>query len=307
MPTHAQVPSPPATSALPAGARAAAVLRALRPHQWAKNVLVFAPVAGAHLLRDRQAMAATAAAFLVFSLAASSGYVLNDALDVEADRLHALKRRRPFASGILPVWWAWIVGPAAGAAALGVALTLPWRFGLLLAAYVAATIAYSLGLKRMLIVDVLLLAGLYTARIYAGSLASGVPVSEWMATFSMFFFLSLAFLKRASELHDASDALPGRGYAPEDRGAVLAMGTSAGYLSTLVLALYVSSHEVRRLYPHPGWLWGLCPLVLYWLSRLWIQARRGDIQEDPLLHAFRSRATWAVVGAAAALVVLGSL
>jgi 4-hydroxybenzoate polyprenyltransferase len=307
MPTSAQDPSTSTPSAYPASARAVAVLRVLRPHQWAKNVLVFAPVAGAHLLMDRQAMAATAASFLVFSLAASSAYVLNDALDVEADRQHAVKRQRPFASGILPVWSAWIIGPTIGAAALALALMLPWRFGVLLAVYVAATIAYSVGLKRKLIVDVLLLAALYTARIFAGSLASGVPVSEWLATFSMFFFLSLAFLKRASELHDAPDALPGRGYRPEDREAVLAMGTSAGYLATLVLALYVSSHEVRRLYPHPGWLWGLCPLVLYWLSGLWIQARRGKIREDPLLYAFRSRATWVVVVAAAALVVMGSL
>jgi 4-hydroxybenzoate polyprenyltransferase len=279
----------------------------LRPHHWAKNLLVFTPVAGAHLLRDRQATAATAASFLAFSLAASCGYVLNDAVDVEADRRHAVKRQRPFASGALPLWSAWIICPAAGAAAMAVALTLPWRFGLLLATYVAASIAYSLGLKRKLIVDVLLLAALYTARIYGGSLASGVPVSEWLATFSMFFFLSLAFLKRASELHDAPDALPGRGYVPEDREAVLAMGTGAGYLATLVLALYVSSHEVRRLYPHPGWLWGLCPLVLYWLSGLWIRARRGEIQEDPLLYAFRYRPTWGVVIAGATLVAMGSL
>jgi 4-hydroxybenzoate polyprenyltransferase len=307
MPSSAPEPSTSTPTAHPARARAAAVLRVLRPHQWAKNALVFAPVAGAHLLGDRQAMAATAAAFLAFSLAASAAYVLNDALDVEADRRHALKRHRPFASGILPRWSAWLVGPAALAAALALALALPWRFGLLLAVYLAATVAYSLGLKRKLVVDVLLLAGLYTARIFGGSLASGVPVSEWLATFSMFFFLSLAFLKRASELHDAPAALPGRGYTPEDREAVLAMGTSAGYLATLVLALYVSSHEIRRLYPHPGWLWGLCPLVLYWLSRLWIEARRGKIQEDPLLYALRFRATWAVVAAAAALVVLGSL
>jgi len=284
-----------------------AVVRALRPHQWIKNVLVFAPVVGAHLLRDRRAMAATAASFLVFSLAASAGYVLNDALDVEADRLHVFKRRRPFASGVLPVWWAWVIGPVVAASALAIALALPWRFGLLLAAYVAATVAYSLGLKRRLIVDVLLLAGLYTARIFGGSLASGVPVSEWLATFAMFLFLSLALLKRASELHDASDALPGRGYAPEDRLTVQGMGTSAGYLATLVLALYVSSGEVRRLYSHPQWLWGLCPLVLYWLSRLWIEAGRGTIREDPLLHALRSWVTWAVMVAGAALVIMGSL
>ncbi|HET7824689.1 MAG TPA: hypothetical protein VFK90_05125 [Anaeromyxobacter sp.] len=195
----------------------------------------------------------------------------------------------------------------AGAAALLLALALPWRFGLLLAGYVAASVAYSLALKRRLILDVLWLAGLYTARIFGGSFASGVPVSEWLATFAMFLFLSLAFLKRASELHHAPSALPRRGYTPDDREAVLAMGTSAGYLSTLVLALYVSSREVRRLYRHPEWLWGLCPLVLYWLSMLWIQARRGNVRGDPLLHALRYPATWAVVAAAAALVILGSL
>jgi 4-hydroxybenzoate polyprenyltransferase len=297
----------PTRSASAAAARALAVLRMVRPRHWAKNVLVFAPVAGAHRWTDREAMVATATSFLAFSLAASSGYVLNDAVDVDADRLHALKGQRPFASGMLPMWSAWIIGPMLGAAALALALTLPWRFGLLLAVYVAATIAYSLGLKRKLIVDVMLLAGLYTARIFGGSLASGIPVSEWLATFSMFFFLSLAFLKRASELHGAPRALPGRSYTPEDREAVLAMGTSAGYLATLVLALYVSSREVRRLYPHPEWLWGLCPLVLYWLSRLWIQARRGRVQEDPLLYASRYAATWAVVVSAAALVVMASL
>jgi 4-hydroxybenzoate polyprenyltransferase len=305
--TPAKEAATPVAPAPSGSARAVAVLRLLRPHQWAKNALVFAPVAGAHLLRDAQAMAATAGSFLAFSLAASAAYVLNDALDVEADRLHAVKRQRPFASGILPLWSAWIIGPAVGAAALALALLLPWRFGVLLAVYLGATVAYSLGLKRKLIVDVMLLAGLYTARVFGGSLASGVPVSQWLASFSMFFFLSLAFLKRASELHDAAQALPGRGYTPEDRDTVLVMGTSAGYLATLVLAFYVSSHEVRQLYPHPEWLWGLCPLVLYWLSRLWIQARRGTIQEDPLLYALRFRATWAVVVAGAALVVMGSL
>ncbi len=289
------------------GAFALAVLRLLRPYQWAKNLLVFAPVLGAHRLRDRDAMAATVASFVAFSLAASSAYVLNDALDVAADRAHPTKRARPFASGKLPLWAAWIVCPLVAVLALLAALRLPSSFGVLLAVYVAATLAYSLGLKRKLVVDVLLLAGLYTIRIFGGSMASGIPVSEWLAGFSMFFFLSLAFLKRASELHDAREGLPRRGYLPQDREVVLAMGISAGFLSTLVLALYVSSHEIRRLYPHPAWLWGLCPLTLYWLSSLWVEARRGKVQEDPLMFALRYPATWAVAAAAAALVVMGSL
>lgn len=289
------------------GRRIIAVLRALRPHQWAKNLLVFAPAAGAHRLGDRAEMAETLAAFVAFSLAASSAYVLNDARDVEADRAHPTKRSRPFASGALPLWWAWIIAPALAAAAAIVTRTLPWQFALLLVGYVGATVAYSLALKRKLVVDVLVLASLYTSRIFGGSLATGIPVSEWLATFSMFLFLSLALLKRASELHGARDALPGRGYLPDDREAVLAMGTSAGYVSTLVLALYVSSREIRSVYRHPQWLWGLCPLVLYWLSRLWIQARRGRVLEDPLLYAIRFPPTWAVAVAAAGLVVLGTL
>ncbi len=252
-------------------------------------------------------MAASVASFVAFCLAASSAYVLNDALDVTADRAHPSKRARPFASGALPLWATWIVCPFLAVLALLLALRLPPSFGVLLAVYVTATLAYSLGLKRKLVVDVLLLAGLYTIRIFGGSLASGIPVSEWLAGFSMFFFLSLAFLKRASELHDASEGLPGRGYRPEDRGVVQAMGISAGFVSTLVLALYVSSREIRRLYPHPQWLWGLCPLILYWLSSLWIQARRGKVKEDPLLFALRHPATWVVAAAAAALVVMGSL
>lgn len=303
------IPSTPAVPVahVPFAARAAAVLRLLRPHHWAKNVLVFAPITAAHLVGDRARLLASVVGFFAFSFAASAAYVLNDAVDVAVDRAHPSKRTRPFASGVLPRWSAWIIGPGAAGVALALTLALPWRFGAVLAVYVAATLAYSLWLKRRLVVDVLVLAALYTIRIFAGGLAADVPVSEWLATFSMFLFLSLAFLKRASELHDARDAIPGRGYVPEDREAILAMGTSAGYIATLVLALYVSSHDIRRLYARPEWLWGLCPLVLYWLSRLWIQARRGEVQEDPLLYALKFRATWAVALAAAALVFMGTL
>jgi 4-hydroxybenzoate polyprenyltransferase len=281
-------------------------IRLLRPHQWSKNLLVFAPVVAGHRAADVAVLLAASWAFVAMSLAASAGYVVNDALDADADRLDARKRNRPYASGALPTWTAWIVAPLLALAAGGVALRLPWRFGAILAGYVAMSVAYSLGVKRKLVADVLLLAGLYTSRIFAGGFASGILVSEWLATFAMFLFLSLAFLKRASELHGASSQLVGRGYAVEDREAVLAMGTSAGYIATLVMALYISSSGVRLLYPHPDWLWGLCPLVLYWLSRLWIQARRGAIREDPLVYAVRYRATWAVAAAGAAIMALGS-
>jgi len=281
-------------------------VRLLRLHQWSKNLLVLAPVVAGHRADEIAVLLAAASAFVAMSLAASAGYVVNDALDVQADRLDARKRARPYASHALPTWTAWILAPLLALAAAGLALRLPWRFGAVLAGYVVMSAAYSLGIKRKLVADVLLLAGLYTSRIFAGGFATGIRVSEWLATFAMFFFLSLAFLKRASELHGASSPLAGRGYAAEDREAVLAMGTSAGYIATLVLALYISSSEVRLLYPHPEWLWGLCPLVLYWLSRLWIQARRGVIREDPLVYALGYRATWAVAAAGAAILALGS-
>lgn len=282
-----------------------AALQALRPHQWAKNALVFVPLLGAHRLGDPPTLAAALLAFVAFDLVASAAYVVNDLVDVDADRAHPEKRLRPFASGALAPWHggALVAALLAGGAAL--AARLPPSFALLLAGYFVATLAYSCWLKRQVALDVLLLAGLYTVRMFAGGFATGVPVSEWLASFSMFLFLSLAFVKRASELARSERALPGRGYRAEDREVVFTMGITAGYLSVLVLALYVSSNDVRRLYARPAWLWALCPLVLYWVSRLWVRARRGEVHHDPLIFALRDPATWAVGVLAAVAVALG--
>jgi 4-hydroxybenzoate polyprenyltransferase len=283
--------------------RVLAALRAARPHQWAKNVLVFLPVLGAHRVSDPRALAQAGLAFVAFGLVASAVYVVNDLVDLEADRRHARKRNRPFASGALPVGAAFGLVPALLAAGAAAAIALPTAFALLLAGYFVATLGYSLAAKRWSLVDVLVLGGLYTSRVYAGGLATGIPVSEWLATFSLFLFVSLAFLKRASELLASEESPPGRGYVLADRESVFTMGTSAGYLSVLVLALYVSSPEVRRLYASPGWLWALCPLVLYWVSRLWLRARRGEVHEDPLLFALTDRATWVVAALGSAVVL----
>lgn len=283
-----------------------AVVRACRPHQWAKNVLLFLPILAAHRAGDREALLRVGLAFVSFSLVASSVYVLNDVLDVEADRQHPRKRHRPFASGAL--------GPGTGfalvlgllAAGAGMAVLLPPMFGVALAAYWLVTSAYSAWLKRVAIVDVLVLAGLYTARIYAGAFAAGVPVSEWLASFSLFFFLSLAALKRAAEIGRRGESLPGRGYHGEDQAPVAMMGIASGYVSVLVLALYVSHPEVTRLYRHPAWLWGLCVLALYWISRIWLLAWRGEMHDDPVVFAIRDGASWAVAVLGAALVQLGT-
>lgn len=192
--------------------------------------------------------------------------------------------------------------PALMAGGFALSALLTHQFTMVLVGYAVATTAYSFALKRVPVADVLLLAGLYTLRIFGGAAATGVPVSEWLASFSMFLFLSLAFLKRGSELLAVEGAPAGRGYHAVDREPVFAMGTASGYVSVLVLALYVSGPEVRRLYPSPAWLWGLCPLVLYWVSRLWLLARRGHVTDDPVVVALRDRTTW-VVGALAVLVL----
>lgn len=283
-----------------------AVLRALRPHQWSKNALVFLAPIGAHRVLEPEVLAGALASFAAFSLVASGLYVANDLHDLRADRHHPVKRRRPFAAGELPTRAGWLLIPLLLGGGLALSALLPRAFTVLLLGYVGATSAYSAGLKRAPVADVLLLAGLYTLRVFGGALATGVPVSEWLASFSMFLFLSLAFLKRGSELVAAEGDPPGRGYRAGDREPVFAMGISSAFAAVLVLALYLSSPEVRRLYATPAWLWAMCPLVLYWVSRLWLLARRGEVTDDPLVSALRDRVTWVVGGLAVGILWLGT-
>lgn len=280
-------------------------VRALRLHQWAKNLLVFVPPLAAHRFAEPQTHGAALAAFVAFGLAASGGYLVNDLRDVASDRAHPRKRVRPVAAGALPERRAAALAAFLLAAAAVVAWPLPTPFRALLAGYVATTFAYSLGLKRRPVLDVLLLAALYTVRLFAGGAATGTPVSEWLASFSMFVFLSLALLKRTAELARSSAAPAGRGYRREELPLLAAMGVAAAFVSVLVLALYVSSDAVARLYTQPRWLWLLCPLALYWLSRLWLLAFRGEMDEDPVLFTLRDGESLAVVAAAGAVVVIG--
>lgn len=282
------------------------VVQALRPHHWAKNVLIFIPLFAAHRVGDPAAVADTVIAFAAFSLLASAVYIVNDLVDLRADRAHPRKRMRPFASGALSakVGVALALGLVAGSALL--AFRLPAGFRAVLLAYAVVTSAYSFALKRQPMLDVLLLAGLYTVRIFAGGFAAGIAVSEWLASFSMFLFFSLALLKRASEMVETRAADARRGYLREDTDLLFTMGTSSAYLSVLVLALYVSSHDVRRLYVEPRWLWALCPLLLYWISRVWLLARRGEVKKDPVLYALGDPTTWVVAVLGAAAVWAGS-
>ena len=289
--------------------RIAALPRVLRMSQWIKNLLVFVPLVVDHRLLDPPLFIAACTAFAAFCLAASGGYVLNDLLDLEADRSHQTKRRRPFAAGELEPRFGWLLLPVliGGAVALGV-LALPPDFVGLLLLYLVVTIGYSTWLKRLAVLDVLLLAGLYTLRMLAGGAATGVTPSAWLLAFAMFLFLSLAFLKRYSEMREAGPAEPlnRRGYRAGDLPWLGSMGGASGYMSVLVLALYLNSEQVVRLYRRPILLWLVCPLLLYWTGRLWFRAHRGEIHEDPIVAAVSDPVSY-VVGLFVAITMIAAL
>ena len=288
------------------------LLRALRPQQWIKNALLFVPLLLAHDVLDAARLWSVVLGFAAFCLGSSAGYVLNDLYDLEADRQHPRKRKRPFASGELTARQ----GAVLCATLIGVALALAtWVGGpflVLLALYLVVTIAYSLWLKELLFIDVLLLAALYSLRVFAGAVAAQVEISQWLLGFSLFIFLSLAFVKRFCELRQlgahSPDAAPARrSYRQEDLGLIQTLGSCAGYLSVLVLALYISSSDVVRLYPTPQLLWAVCPVMLYWLTRIWFLAGRGELPDDPVLFAATDPQSYAAGALIVATGVLASL
>lgn len=271
-------------------------LRALRPHQWAKNLLVFLPVVAGHAFLDPARLAAASLAFLAFCSAASSAYIINDLLDLPGDRDHPRKRNRPFASGQATPVAGLALASALMALSLCLAASLPWRFVVVLCAYVALTLGYSLVLKRRLLIDVIVLGGLYTIRVLGGVTATGQVQSQWLLMFSLFLFLSLATVKRCSELvarREAGKPPPlGRGYVVGDLAVLFPLASAAGYGAALVVALYLSSPEVARLYAHPGRLWLVCPVLLYWISRVLVICNRDELHDDPVIFALTDRISW---------------
>ncbi|MCB1049018.1 MAG: UbiA family prenyltransferase [Acidobacteria bacterium] len=284
--------------------------RAIRLHQWPKNALVVLPLFLAHRWSDGWAWAHAVMGFFSFSLCASAIYLMNDFRDRNVDRLHAQKRHRPQASGQLKPREALGLGLICLGSSLAAAVGLARSFGWVLIAYCTINVAYSMGLKRMAILDVLILAGLYALRVFAGSCALQIPVSAWLLAFSLFFFLSLALVKRFAELQASfrdHSPQPGRGYHLADRSFIAQMGASSGYLSVLVLALYIHSPEVQVLYGQPDLLWGVCLLLVYWLSRVWLLAHRGLIDQDPVNFALRDLPSYLVGGLIAALMLWAAL
>jgi 4-hydroxybenzoate polyprenyltransferase/phosphoglycolate phosphatase-like HAD superfamily hydrolase len=288
------------------------LLKALRPHQWMKNILVFLPLVLAHDLADAWKWVYALIAFVAFSACASAVYLVNDLVDLEADRRHPTKRKRPFASGRVPVEFGFIAPPVLLAVGLGLSLfTADARFSVMLLFYLVCGGLYCLWLKRMALVDVFLLSGLYMLRVQAGGTASAVPVSEWLLIFSLFFFLSLAFAKRFVELDrhelaaDTHDT--GRGYRKVDVASLSSMGSASGYIAVLVLALYINSPQVLLLYKHPKILCILCPILLFWMSRLWMLARRNELHDDPVVFALKDRMSQLLGALSAATVLLAWL
>lgn len=289
---------------------AAAVWRALRPHQWAKNALLFVPLLTAHLYADPAAVAAAFIAFVAFCLCASSAYLLNDLLDLEADRRHARKRNRPLASGALSLATGIMLIPLLLAIAVTASvILLPWPFLFVLLLYYATTCAYSWWLKRVSTIDVMTLAGLYTTRVLAGAAAIAVVPSFWLLALSMFLFLSLAYVKRYTELRiptaTPSERVSGRGYAADDAESMFILGAVSGVGAVLVMALYINSPEVALHYSAPQFLWSLCLVLLYWINRIWIGARRGKIHDDPVVFALTDRVSLAL-GAVCIVAVLAA-
>ncbi len=288
------------------------ILRALRPHQWVKNLLIFLPLLAAHQIGDVAGLAAATLAFLAFGLTASAVYVLNDLLDLPADRRHPSKCRRPFAAGDLPLLWGAVLIPLLLLVAAVLSLfILPLAFSLVLAGYFVLTSAYSFWLKRRPILDVMTLAGLYTIRVIAGAAAVAIAPSFWLLAFSMFIFLSLALVKRYTELQGLLErgelTATGRGWHVEDLPLVQSLGTAAGMACVLVLALYIDSEPAQRLYAAPEALWLVCPLLLYWISRLWFKTHRGAMHDDPVVFALRDRMSLVIGVFTVGIVILATI
>ena len=291
------------------GHRLPPLLRVLRPHQWLKNLLIFLPMLAAHAL-TAQPFVQSLLAFVAFCLVASSVYVLNDLLDLAADRVHPRKRHRPFTSGALPLRTGIWLAPGLVLAGFGLALLLGPLFLGTMALYYGLTTAYSFKLKRLAILDICTLAALYAMRVVAGGAATGIELSAWLLAFTIFFFFSLAAVKRQAELVDNAatgrEAAAGRGYRTEDLMLVSIMAVASGYLSVLVMALYVESEAVQGLYATPQALWGACGVLLYWLSRCVLLTHRGEMHDDPVVFALRDRTSQVCMGLILALFTAGS-
>lgn len=285
------------------------LLKAMRPHQWAKNLLIFVPLLLSHSIAIHSLLVALLA-FCCFSLTASATYIVNDLLDIESDRRHPQKKFRPFASGNLSAFAGIGVSLVLLVLAIACARPLPFTFSAWLLLYFAMTLAYSAYLKRIPLVDVLVLSGLYTLRLLAGSAATDTHISHWLGSFSVFLFFSLAIAKRFTELENlnASGSTPknGRGYVLADIHQLRSFGTSSAFAAVVIFSIYISGSDVTKLYRNPTLLWLIMPLMVLWLSRVWLLASRGELHEDPVVFALTDYPSLLIGVAAAAVALLAT-
>jgi 4-hydroxybenzoate polyprenyltransferase len=295
--------------AMPVGASGSSlyqVAAAIRIHHWLKNLLLLVPLLAGHAWGDGRKVFATLAGVVAFNLLGSAACVWNDLMDLDADRAHPIKRTRPFAAGLLGVR----LGLAMAAVLTvygGVAsLLVGPGFGALAAAYFAVTLAYSLWLRRLIMIDVLVLAGLYTGRVIAGAVAASVALSPWLVAMTMFFFLSVVLAGRCAQLR--GEASPASCYRKTDYGQLARLGSASAFVTVLIVALYIQQASAARMVAHPQWLWGVAAALLYWLSRLWLLTDRGELDEDPVLFALRDRASRAsgIVAVVSVMAALGA-
>lgn len=274
------------------------IIKEIRVYQWVKNLLLFLPIILAHTLGNVTDLTNVVIGFFSFSISASFVYVLNDLLDLDADRSHPRKQHRPLASGDLPIQIGIVLVPILLIVGIGLSFFLSDRFQLILLSYIIITTAYSFSLKKVPILDIILLATLFTSRIVAGAFAANVFLSMWILAFSMFFFMSLAVLKRYTELlvmkKKNEIEAKGRGYHIEDMGLLLSMGPAAGFLSVLVFVLYIDSSQATGLYSEPLILWLITPVFLYWISRIWHLSVRGKMTDDPIVFTGKDRVSYVV-------------
>jgi 4-hydroxybenzoate polyprenyltransferase len=282
-------------------------IRALRPYQWVKNLLVFLPLIASHRILEPDLAMRAGWAFIAFCLCASAIYVANDLFDIQADREHPRKRHRPFASGDLSVPIG--LGMSSALLVLGLLIgtaVVSAALGACLAVYIAMTLIYSLRLKREPVLDVFSLAAFYVLRIFAGGVATGIVISTWLVAFGMFFFLNLALFKRYTGAVSAvagAGTMAGRGYKSLDQQWMQFLGIASGCMSVVVLALYAADPAVARLYHSPSILILLCPVLLYWIARSWFKAVRETLEDDPILVATRDPVSYVVLGAAALILL----
>lgn len=280
--------------------------KTMRVHQWVKNVLVAVPLLASHKIFDPRLLMHCIGAMLALSCLASSTYILNDLFDLESDRKHRTKASRPIPSGNVPLSNAIFLALILGILGVLIASRISAGTLALCLLYVVCTISYSMWLKRKLLVDTLMLAALYTLRVLIGGAATEIPISFWLLAFSVFVFFSLAVVKRVIEISaaPAGSITSGRGYFSGDMYVLTDLGITSAFVATAVFALYINSNEVQLLYANPKVLWTLCPVILYWFSRIWILAHRGRIHDDPIIFLFKDRISYLLAAIAVVSLVI---